>query len=182
MDAPALSGPTPPVVTIRGGPPLRPRPPSPAPAPALPLVLLVLAGLVLFVAAAHGQRPPPPPVSAELSTVGDVAVSRSGVVVVPVALHDHGPGHRVLTARTYAGPVVMDAAVSPPPSVAPGRTRRFVVLLAPDCRLLASGTGIAFNASLMVRVGNGPATQEVVLDLSADPRVAARVQALCQVG
>lgn len=171
------------MITISGGPSARPRDPEGAASSSLGPVLLGLAALAVLLVAALGQRPPPPvapPVDAALRLVAeDLTVSQGGVLVVPVVLQDHGPGHRVLSAGTYAEPVRTDPYATPPDAVAPGDARRFVVLLAPDCRLLGPRSGLEFRASLLLQVGNGRASQQLVLDIGTDPVVRARVQGLC---
>lgn len=163
--------------------PLEPADPRPRRGPVL--LLGVLAALALIVVLGHEDPPPAPPpgppVDAALTLVADaVSVTQSGVLVVPVLLQDRGPGLRVVDATAYAEPVRTDPAVEPPLGVAPGASRRFVVLLAPDCRLLSPRSGIAFNASLLVRVTAGDAEQQLVLPLGAEPSVLDRVTGLCR--
>jgi len=170
-----------PVVTVHGDPP----PPPPRATPSYSravLPALAVAALAVVVAAAITQRPPPPPpVDARLVLSADaVEVSRTGVLVVPVVLHDRGPGHRVVSTRVYADPSREDPVVSPPSEVAPGEQRRFALLLAPDCSKLGYRLGIGFRASLLVQVANGDASQQLLLDVGSEPAVVTQVRALCE--
>ena len=171
-------------MTVRGGP--APRPPRPALpyAPVLLPLLLVLTALAVVVATAHGQRPEQRPavmVEADLAVVGGpIPVSQGGVVVLQVVLRDRGPGHRVASARVNASPVRAEPVVHPPSTVGPGRSRRFVVLLAPDCPMVGPAWGLEFRASLQVDIANGPSSRSLVLELGAHPAVAERVAALCR--
>lgn len=171
-------------MTIRGGPPQRvPRAATwCAPPGLLPLLLLVLALVLAAVPGESPALPAPPPVDATLRAyAAGVPVWQGEVLLVPVELQDLGRGHRVVSARAYAGPVRSDPVVDAPDAVPPGAARRFVVLLAPDCRLLRRGSGVEFGASVLVRVVHGGASQQLALDL-ADRTVQARVAGLCRSG
>ena len=171
-----------PVVTIRGGPVL---PPLPGPAPRVVLLLPVLAVVAVLVAGVASARPaaappPAPVVDARLVVAADgLTASQGGVLVVPLVLHDQGPGHVVSFGKAYANPVRDDPVVSLPRRVEPGGKQRFVVLLAPDCRMLVPEIGLAFRASLLVQVENAGASQQLVVEVGSDPVVAARVRAVC---
>ena len=179
-----LRHPPPPVVTIRGGP--APRPPQAAASSplVLPLLLGLCAATVVGAAASGRQAEPsrrPPPVAAEVALVaGNVPVSMTGIMVVPVVLRDGGPGHSVTSARAYAEPVRTEPVVLPPRRVAPGQARRFVVLLAPDCRLLGLRGRSGFRASLRLQVTNGGASQSLVLDVGGAREVQTKVRGLCR--
>lgn len=156
-----------------------------APGRLVPLVLLAAVAALAVLLAALREEPPAPapvlPVDAALTLVpDDVSVTQSGVLVVPVLLRDRGPGLTVVDATAYAEPVRDDPAASPPQTVAPGQARRFVVLLAPDCRLLTPRSGLQFRASLLVRVASAGAEQQLVLPLGDTPAVADRVAGLCR--
>ena len=180
-----VPAPPPPVVTIRGGPArVPPRRPVPRVVLLLP-VLAVVAVLALGVSSARTSPPPlpvpAPAVDARLLVAADgLTASQSGVLVVPVVLQDRGAGHEVAFAKTYANPVRDDPVVALPRRVEPGQSRRFVVLLAPDCRMLAPRIGLLFRASLLVQVENGGASQQLVVEVGADPVVSARVRAMCE--
>ena len=178
--------PAPPLVTVRGGP--AERVPDPRAGAALRGLGLLLATAAVVLAVVQGQREERPPtdrrpavpVSAALRLVGGaVTVSQGGVLVVPVVLQDLGPGLTVTSARAYAEPVREDPATSPPDAVAAGRSRRFVVLLTPDCRLLSERSRLAFRASLLVQVEQGGDGRQLVLDVGSDRSVARVVDGLC---
>ena len=178
--------PAPPLVTVRGGP--AERVPDPRAGAALRGLGLLLATAAVVLAVVQGQREERPPtdrraavpVDASLRLVGGaVTVSQGGVLVVPVVLQDLGPGLTVTSARAYAEPVREDPATSPPDEVAAGRSRRFVVLLTPDCRLLSERSRLAFRASLLVQVEQGGDGLQLVLDVGSDRSVARVVDGLC---
>ena len=150
-------------------------------------MLLAVAAAVVLGSVVGRQDPLPSPlpassgVGADLSVVsGAVSVSQSGVLVVPVLLRDRGLGLRVVSAQPYAEPVREDPTASPPQAVLPGQSRRFVVLLAPDCRFLTPRSQLSFRASLLVRVAQAGATHQLAVELDRDPAVASAVAGLCR--
>lgn len=182
-----------PEVTLVGG--TSPLPPSDVltsgddepprrPWPLLLAVLVVVAVALLSTVRTDAAPERAGDLAAELLVVGDdVTVSQQGVLVVPLELRNSGAALEVARAQAFAEPVRLNAEVQAPPAVAAGETRRLVALLAPDCRLLRGQSGLAFRASVLVRVTSGSAGTDVVLDLGADPVVAERVAGLCgQVG
>ena len=182
-----------PEVTLVGG--TSPLPPSDVltsgddepprrPWPLLLAVLVVVAVALLSTMRTDAAPERAGDLAAELLVVGDdVTVSQQGVLVVPLELRNSGAALEVARAQAFAEPVRLNAEVQAPPAVAAGETRRLVALLAPDCRLLRGQSGLAFRASVLVRVTSGSAGTDVVLDLGADPVVAERVAGLCgQVG
>lgn len=174
-----------PLVTIRGGPA---PPPSRGPAPRALQLLPVLAVAVLLALGVASARPapvtlaaPPPTVDARLVLAADgLTASQSGVLVVPVVLQDGGPGHVAAFAKAYATPVRDDPVVTLPRQVEPGQQRRFVVLLTPDCRMLAPHVGMHFRASLLVQVESAVASRQLVVEVGTHPAVSARVRAMCE--
>ena len=123
--------------------------------------------------------PPAPQPPAQLVLRGDaLTVTQGGVLVVPLELRNPGERLSVRSAQVFASPVGSDPSVQAPEEVAARDSRRFVALVAPDCRLLR-GTGTAFSAGLILEVGRGPVDAQLLLDLSADPVVADRVRTLC---
>ena len=174
-----------PEVTLVGGtlpagavePELPPRPRSPL------VLLLVGVAVLLLVAAvrAPDARPAPAVAAASLALgAGGINITQYGVLVVPVELRNAGPELAVRQAWLYAEPVVEDPVVQAPSSVAAADTRRFVALVAPDCRLLRPGSPLRFSATVMLRVGLGSTSQDLVVDLAASPEVAAAVDGLCR--
>lgn len=145
---------------------------------------LVVAALVLLFAVVRSEQAPPPPVpqlDAELTLVPDaVSITQSGILVIPVLLQDRGAGLRVLSAAPYAEPVREDPIAQPPLGVAAGQSRRFVVLVAPDCRLLTPRSGLDFRASLLLRIAGSQDERQLGLDLATDPAVAGAVAGLCR--
>ena len=178
--------PDPPLVTVRGGP--AERAPDPRPGAVLRALGLLLAGAAVVLAVVQGQREERPPtdrravvpVDAALRVAArGVSVSQGGVLVVPVVLQDLGPGLTVTSARAYAEPVREDPVTTPPDVVAAGQSRRFVVLLTPDCRLLGERSRLVFRTSLLVQVEQDGARLQLVLDVGSDPAVGRVVDGLC---
>lgn len=173
-----------PPVTVRGGPPEGPGDGAHSRTAHVVVLLAVAAAVVLGVVVGRqdplpGPERAPQPVGGDLSVVASgVSVSRGGVLVVPVVLQDRGSGLTVEHAQAYAAPVREDPSTSPPRVVPPGESRRFVVLLAPDCRFLTPETGLSFSASLLLRVRHAGGSEQLVLEL--DPAVAAVVRRLCR--
>ena len=148
---------------------------------ALLLVPLALVALVL-TRPAPPPEPPPQPVPDLVLLEDQLVVTQGGVLVVPVELRNPGDAVRVRSAMAYAQPVVDDPVVQAPETVRAATDRRFVALLAPDCRLLQPGSPLRFSASLLLQVARGPVAQDLVLDLAAAPAVTERVAALCRTG
>lgn len=175
----------PPEVTLVGSS-LPPAALEPAPAgrrrPPLALLLGAVAVLLLVAAVrAPDARPAPAVPAASLSLgTGGINITQYGVLVVPVELRNDGPALAVRKAWLYAEPVVDDPVVQAPTSVAAAGRRRFVALVAPDCRLLRPGSPLRFSATVMLRVGLGSTSQDLVVDLAASPEVAAAVDGLCR--
>jgi hypothetical protein len=178
-----------PQVTLRGAPAVEP-PAAPAgegrPAAAAVLLLLVLAVAAVLVGV---DRPAPPvPVEADRPLdaflelrAEDLSASETGVLVVPVVLHNRGRPLRVRSAQAYAEPVRSDPTTTAPEQVGSGDARRFLVLVEPDCRFLTPVSGLSFRASLLVVVADreGASTQ-LPLDLTRGPAVAGVVEQLCR--
>lgn len=148
--------------------------------PLLLAVLVVVAVALLSTVRTDAAPERAGDPAAELLVVGDdVTVSQQGVLVVPLELRNRGAALEVARAQAFAEPVRLNAEVQAPPALAAGETRRLIALLAPDCRMLRVQGGLAFRASVLVRVTSGSAGKDVVLDLAADPAVAQRVAGLC---
>lgn len=156
--------------------------PDPPPRQLPPLLLLApLVVLVLGIGWPLGATADRPPGVAHLVLLPEqLVVTQSGVLVVPVELRNPGGLLRVQSAAAYAEPVLADPEVQAPTSVRAGQSRRFVALLAPDCRLLQPGSWLRFSASLLLKVGHGSSDEDVVLDLADAPAVRERVAALCR--
>ena len=149
----------------------------------VPLALLVVA-VALPSASRDGRTPldtgpsEPPPTLVLLAD--QLSVTQGGVLVVPVELRNPGPALQVRSAGAYAEPVREDPALQAPERVAAAAQRRFVVLVAPDCRLLQPGSPLRFQASLLLRVARGSAASDLLLDLSSEPAVRDTVTSLCR--
>lgn len=152
--------------------------------------LLLAAGLVALLAgiATLGNAAPPasqvaPPGALDASLVvqaRDLSVTQGGVLVLPVELRNNGQRLQVRSASAYAEPVAQDPVLQAPTEVAPGAQRRFVALVAPDCRLLRPGSPIEFRATVLLRVAAGSVSQDLTADLAAAPGVRDRVAGLCR--
>lgn len=157
--------------------------PDCAPAPprrAWWLLSLTAFGLLLAgTSTGAGTPAAPEPLDVRLVATHEVAVSQSGVLVVPLELRNVGRAAPVAAAHVYAEPVRQDARVQAPRDIAGGTTRGVVALLAPDCRLLRPGSPIAFRATLRLRLGTGVTGADLVVDLGADPAVRRVVAGLC---
>ena len=130
----------------------------------------------------NGSPPPPPaPLAVALRLApGPLVGSQSGVLLLPVEVDVRGPASRLGDSLLWAEP-------EPQETLLTGRTRfdadatgRVVVLLQPDCSLLAPSQGHRVVATLELELV-GPAQQRAraVLDLGGEPTVSARVAALC---
>ena len=176
-----------PQVTLRGAPAVEP----PAAAAgerhsAAPAVLLLVLAVVAVLVGA--DRPPPPvPVEAgrapEASLelrADDVSASQTGVLVVPVVLHNQGRLLRVRSAQAYAEPVRSDTTTTAPAEVGAGGSRRLLVLVEPDCTFLTMVSELSFRASLLVVVTDREgASSRLTLDLTQGPAVARVVAQVC---
>ncbi len=148
---------------------------------ALLLLPVVLLALVLGRPSAPDARPPEPEQTPDLVLLEEqLAVTQGGVLVVALELRNPGDALQVRSAVAYAQPVVDDPEVQAPMTVRAGADRRFVALLAPDCRLLQPGSPLRFSASLLLQVGRGSVKQDLVLDLATAPVVRDRVAGLCR--
>ena len=175
-----------PQVTLRGAPAIEhlaaPEAEGPATAPAV--LLLVLAVVALLVAVDRAppvpvEPRPPPEASLELQA-DDVSASGSGVLVLPVVLHNRGPLLRVPSAQAYAEPVRSKPTTTAPAAVGTGDSRRFLVLVEPDCTFLAMVSELSFRASLLVVVDREGVSRQLTLDLAEAPPVARAVAQLCR--
>lgn len=186
-----MQGPEPPrpevTLTASSAAPRGVAPVEPAAAPArsrpLGLLLVLLAVGLLLAAAVTGPRPPPSAAAVEAALVSlpeELTVSQGGVLVLPLELRNLGGALQVRAAQTYAEPVVDDPLVQAPDDVAAGGLRHFVAVIAPDCRLLRPGSPIEFRATVLLRVGVGSASKDLVADLGDAPQVRAQVASLCR--
>lgn len=125
------------------------------------------------------DRSPPDPLDVRLVATDEVAVSQSGVLVVPLELRNAGRSAAVSAAQVYAEPVRQDARVQAPRDIADRTTRGVVALLAPDCRLLRPGSPIAFRATVRLRLESGAVVEDLVVDLGATAAVRRTVAGLC---
>ena len=148
--------------------------------------LLLLPLLAVVLALTTGRTPPAPPppapasLDAELLLLGErLSITQSGILVLPVELRNRGGALQVRRAEAYGSPVRDDPAVQAPKQVAAGERRRFVALVAPDCALLDGGSSELFEASLLVRIGAGSVSRDLVLDLADSTLVRERVAGLC---
>lgn len=167
---------------VRSSAPLVPEPLAPTAPPRRAWWLLSLTAFALLLAGTStGAETPaaPEPLDVRLVATDGIAVSQSGVLVVPLELRNLGRGAPVAVAQVYAEPVRQDARVQAPREIAGGSTRGVVALLAPDCRLLRPGSPIAFRATVRLRVGTGATGTDLVVDLGADPAVRRTVMGLC---
>lgn len=165
----------------------RPAPPDGADGPSAPRgrgrarLLLVLPGLALVAALLSGSpEPPEPEVVFDVTLVllaERISITQSGVLVLPVEMTNRGGALQVRRAAAYASPVVDDPVLQAPQEVEAGDVRRFVALVAPDCRVLRGG--LSFSASVLLRVAQGSVARDVVLDLAQDAAVRERVAGLC---
>ena len=180
---------TPPVVTVIGGPHRRVLPAPAEHAGLAAAALLAVASLVVLLtpsppppktAALTGPTPAPAPLAASLRVVDDrIEAGAGGVLVVPVEVDNPGPA-ATLALTAYAEPVRADPTAAGPSGVPAAAQRGLVVLVAPDCRLLRSGSGLAFVATVAVHLrAPGGRRGDVSLDLAARPAVAAAVAGVC---
>lgn len=154
------------------------------PRPVWPLLLaaVVAVAVLSVVGAVRPDQPVAGPGEVDASLQLDVtslSVTTTGVLVVPVQLRNLAGPLEVRRAQAFAEPVRLDPEVQSPPGLEALQTRRLIVLLAPDCRLLRSQAGLAFTAKLLVRVGAGSGGRDLVLDIGGDPGITDRVAGLC---
>lgn len=152
-------------------------------------LVVAAAAVVLLVGIARSGEPAPPvpgagatgaPDASLVVQARDLSVTQGGVLVLPVELRNGAQRLQVRSASAYAEPVVQDPVLQAPTSVAPGARRRFVALVAPDCRLLRPGSTIEFRATVLLRVAAGSVPQDLTADLAAAPGVRERVAGLCR--
>lgn len=175
--------PRPEVTLVRSSLPPRPVEP-PAPSPPTRRWPLLAGVAVLLLAAGTSPPPSEPPAATVVSAMlvaqpSGLTLSQSGVLVLPFELRNPGPALEVTEARAYAEPVVDDAVVQAPPGVRASGLRRFVALVAPDCRLLRPGSPIEFRATVRLRVRADRSTEDLVVDMGAVPGVRETVTGLC---
>ena len=175
-----------PQVTLRGAPAVEPGPEGEGRSTAPGVLLLVLAVVAVLIGVDPAppvpvQPRPPPEASLELRAE-DVSASGSGVLVLPVVLHNRGRLLRVPSAQAHAEPVRSRATTTAPAAVGTGDSRRFLVLVEPDCTFLAMVEGLSLRASLLVVVVDGEGTsRQLTLDLTQEGAVARVVARLCGV-
>lgn len=152
-------------------------------------LLLATALVALTIGIATAGDPAPPvsdvgpaggPDASLVVQARDLSVTQGGVLVLPVELRNGGQRLQVRFASAYAEPVAQDPVLQAPTAVAPGARRRFVALVAPDCRLLRPGSQIEFRATVLLRVATGSVSQDLTADLAAAPGVRDRVAGLCR--
>lgn len=153
--------------------------------PRRPLLLLLVPLALLLAAVALPSTPaleprPPEPPAALVLLPDQLSVTQGGVLVVPVELRNPGAALQVRSAGAYAEPVREDPVLQAPQSVRAQGSRRFVALVAPDCRLLQPGSALRFQASLLLKVARGSADEDLLLDLAAAPVVQETVASLCR--
>lgn len=147
------------------------------------LLLLLPLGLLLLALIRPAQEPLPPVPAAPPVLVllpDQLSITQGGVLVVPVELRNPGPALRVQSAAAYAQPVVQDPRVQAPESVRAGAQRRFVVLVAPDCRLLQPMSPLGFSASVLVVVDRGSERVALDVDLTSAAAIRDAVAGLCR--
>ena len=160
-------------------------PDGPVRPPRRPLLLLLVPLALLVVAVALPSAPALEPAPAEppptLVLLPDqLSVTQGGVLVVPVELRNPGTLLQVRSAGAYAEPVREDPVLQAPEAVQAGAQRRFVALVAPDCRLLQPGSPLRFQASLLLKVARGSDRSDLLLDLASAPAVRDTVVSLCR--
>lgn len=174
-----------PPVTVVGGP--AGSGPDGAAAPVGPAgVLLALAALVLLaVTVAVGRTPPAdpvPPLEAALRLAdGPLSGSQGGVLLLPVDVTVTGADSRLGDAVLWAEPVRQPTELAGGTRFTAGTTGRVVVLVQPDCTLLAPSQGLSLvlTAELELVGAQGQRVRRV-LDLGAEPAVEQQVADLCR--
>jgi hypothetical protein len=119
--------------------------------------------------------------AAELAVVPeDVAVTQSGVIVLPVALTSPGLALTVRSAEITAAPVRSAPVVTAPEVVPPGLSRRLVTIVQPDCAVIGPGVGGELVATVAVRVTTPSGREEELrLSFGSAPVMRARLAGLC---
>jgi hypothetical protein len=150
----------------------------------LPGWVLAVLGAVVVAGVVSGLRSPgprlPPDVEASVRVAGEVHVSRSGEVVVPVRVVNTGSELVVRESRVWAAPVTQEPVVSGASRLAADAERGMVAVLRPDCRYLRPGFDVGFSATLALQVELATGERrQVIGDLGRAPLVAARVAGLC---
>lgn len=148
------------------------------------LLLLPVLALVLALTTSRGgpatSPAPEPPLDVELLLLPErLSVTQSGILVLTVELRNGGEALQVRSAAAYASPVVDDPVLQAPTEVRARDRRRFVALVAPDCRLLQNGSALQFSATVLMRVGRGSLSRDLMLDLVGPPEIRDRVSGLC---
>lgn len=172
-----------PAVTVTGGPATSDPPPG---RPVGGLVVGALAAAVL-VAAVVSRPPapePPPPFGVGLELAAErITGTQTGIVILPVDVWLTGSPARLTGSVVWAEPVRATSAVGGRTRFTAERPGRVVVLVQPDCALLAPSQGLRLVATVELTF-EGPDRRRTsaVLDLGADPAVEARVTALCRPG
>lgn len=178
------SGPPRPVVTVSGGPSL-PAQATDEPDPRSSRGGWVLLAAVLVVGAAVLDRPappaPPPSLEVALSLApGPLVGSQSGVLLLPVEVDVSGPASRLTGSVLWAEPVRQETVLTGRTRFEADATGRVMVLLQPDCRMLAPSQGHRMVVTVELELV-GPQRQRAraVLDLGRESAVADRVATLC---
>jgi hypothetical protein len=176
----------PPPVTVTGGPATgSDRAEAPGSRSGL-VVALLAAALVVAVAVLSRAQPSPAPGPPALDVVlrladRPIVGSQSGVLLLPVDVVVRGPQVRIDRSLLYAEPVRQETVLTGRTRFDADSTGRLVVLVQPDCRLLAPAQGYRLLATVELElVGPEQQRASAVLDLGAEPAVARRVEALCR--
>lgn len=174
-----------PEVTVTGGPARSPLPPPGRPVGGLVVGALAAAVLVAAVAVSRPPAPgPPPPFAVSLELAAErITGSQTGIMVLPVDVSLTGSPARLAGSVVWAEPVRATSSVGGRTRFTAERSGRVVVLVQPDCALLAPSQGLRLVATVELTF-EGPDRRQTsaVLDLAADPAVEARVAALCRPG
>lgn len=153
-----------------------------------PWLLGLAAGTVLLGGLVLGGGGASPPAAEPLDVTlrlldAELSNSQSGVIVLPVEVVVRGPGFTVERAVAWAEPVRQAAATTGQTRFRADSTGRVLVLVQPDCRLLSPAQDTAVAATLQLELtGAGDQRATAVLDLGAEPALAARVSAVCAPG
>jgi hypothetical protein len=148
------------------------------------LLALAVVGVLLLALTAPDRSASAPAASVDAQLVlrpDSLSVTQGGVLVVPLELHNGGAELQVRSANAYVEPVTSDPVVQAPATVRAEASRGFVVLLEPDCRLLAPGSPLRFRATVVLRVAVGSSMRDLAVDVAAVPAVRETVAGLCRV-
>lgn len=173
-----------PEVTVTGGPAIADPPPG---RPVGGLVVGALAAAVLVTAVVVSRPPPPeppPPLGVRLELAAErITGTQTGIVLLPVDVSLTGSPARLAGSVVWASPVRATSAVGGRTRFTAERPGRVVVLVQPDCALLAPSQGVRLVATVELTF-EGPDSRRTsaVLDLGAHPAVEDRVTALCRPG